>query len=260
MTIKKIIIFILLLIGNETNAQSDYEIRYLGNMGIAIIHNDSAIIIDGLHDYYDKYYLPTDTTALQAILQKKMPYKNIVAIVITHKHSDHFDSLLVTNVANTHASAILLGGNQTKSLLGINVKGRFIAATDSLLHMINPNIRMTLKKIPHINPARHAAIENYRIEVVWNGFRLIHFGDAEILPVTIQGLKQAPNVLVVPDWYLENKAILYLNQLNPKKIILSHIDPAAKKISKPEKLKPELYQFLVYGDKIKIKNDLKRND
>ncbi len=254
MSIYKCILIILLLVGAETMAQTNFEIRYLGNMGVAIIHKDSAIIIDGLHDYYDKYYLPTDTIALGEILQKKKPFKKIVAIAFTHKHSDHFDSLLVTNVANSNTSAKLIGGNQTKSLLGISIQKRFIIAENNLSQVINSNIKIVLKKIPHINPARHATVENYRIEVVWNGFHLVHLGDADIQPVAIEGLNQAPDVVVMPDWFLNNKAIHYLNQLKPKNIILSHIDPAGKKVNKPEKLKNVLIQFMGYGDKITIKS------
>lgn len=250
MKLKACIFFVLIVIADNVIAQTNFEVRYLGNMGVAIIHNDSAILIDGLHDYYDKYYLPTDAATLSAILEKKKPFKTIVAIAFTHKHGDHFDSALVTNVSARHSNALLLGGNQTKSLLNSNIQKRFVAATDELKQQINSDILITLKKIPHVNPARHAAVENYRIEVIWNGIRFVHFGDADIQALATRDLKQLPDVLIIPDWFLSGSQ--YLNQLKAKKIIVSHIDPSAGKIKKPEKLESVLVPFMRYGDKLII--------
>ena len=104
------------------SAQKDFEIRYLGNMGIAVSHNDSTKLIDALHDFYGSDYLPTDEKALHAILGKQAPYKKIIAIAATHRHSDHFDSAVVTNVANVHASALIISGGQTQSLLSSSLQ------------------------------------------------------------------------------------------------------------------------------------------
>ncbi|HEY0731782.1 MAG TPA: hypothetical protein VGD33_05150, partial [Chitinophagaceae bacterium] len=34
------------------------QVEYVGNMGVAIIKGDTAILIDALHDYYKDAYLP----------------------------------------------------------------------------------------------------------------------------------------------------------------------------------------------------------
>ena len=148
-------------------------------MGIAVSHNDSTILIDALHDFYGSDYLPTDEKALHAILGKQAPYKKIIAIAATHRHSDHFDSAVVTNVANVHASALIISGGQTQSLLSSSLQKNFTKVSDTLTIRINDGLILYLHRIPHTYATRHAGVENYRVEITWNGFRLVHLGDAD---------------------------------------------------------------------------------
>ncbi len=248
--LSKCFLWVLILLTGPVSAQNIFEVRYLGNMGIALIHNDSAIIIDGLHDFYESGYLQSDPNIIKAILQKQKPYKNIVAIAVTHKHNDHFDSKLTTAVANVHTSAVIMGGNQTKELLESTLHWRFVSPGNNTTMIIKPNLTINLKKIAHTYPSRHSGVDNYRVEVVWNGFRLIHFGDAAILPEATRGLSASPDVIVIPQWFLDNDAVPFLEQLDPANIFVTHIAPSTShsKIKKPAKLRA-VTPFILYGDR-----------
>ena len=234
------------------HAQKQFEIRYMGNMGIAISHNDSTIIIDGLHDFYDDAYLPTDESAVKAMLQKQIPYKKIIAIAVTHRHSDHFDSTLITDVANVHTSAVLLGGAQTRSLLSQTLQPKFRMVTNNITLRINGTLIINLWRIPHTYAARHASVENYRVEIIWNGFRVVHLGDADVKNDAIGSLQDKPDVMVVPNWFLSNEGVKLLETLKPVRLLVTHVSPADNTIFKHQKLKSEIITFRKYGDQIKI--------
>lgn len=243
------IILIFLLIGVKANAQMGFELRYLGNMGVAIIHDDSAIIIDGLHDFYTPDYLPTDTNTLKSILKKEYPFTNIVVIGFTHRHHDHFDSSLVTSAVNIHSQSRLLGGEQVKALLDKFYQSRFLPFSENNAIEINPNLLIRLRKIPHINPIRHAAVDNYRIEIRWNEFYIIHLGDAAIVPQASAQIEGVPDVMIVPQWFLTNEGIDLLAEIKPKNILVTHISPQDSGIIKNEKLKSPAIAFKNYNDK-----------
>lgn len=249
--------FFVFLIGISgvvcVNAQQQFEIRYLGNMGIALTHNDSTILVDGLHDFYEKDYLPTDATALSTMLQQKTPYKRIIAIAVTHRHSDHVDSTLITNVANVHTAAILLGGDQTRSLLSPGLLKRFPPIADSITIRLNTRLEINLRRIAHTYQARHSAIENYRIEVVWNGFRIVHLGDADLRPAALTSLKNNPDIIVIPNWFLSNEGIKLLNELKPARVLVTHISPGDNENYQNEKLRAAITAFQKYGDLVIMK-------
>lgn len=218
-------------------------------MGIAIVHNDSTIIIDGLHDFYESAYLPTDSAVLKKILLRQQPFGNIVLIAITHRHNDHFDSALITTVANVHVSAILMGSDQIKQRLGSSMQKRVMPVSHSPLKP-KPAITVIQEKIPHINPARHSVVDNIRFEINWDGFRIIHLGDADILPETIADVKEKPDVIIIPEWFLANEATLLLKKIRPANIIVTHISPSGSATYKTD---PRTTIFRRYGDKIILK-------
>ncbi len=213
-------------------------------MGVAIIHNDSAIIIDGVHDFYKPEYLPADSDALKKMFAGQIPFKTIVAIAVTHLHHDHFDSALVTNVANRHPSAILVSSPQVKRLLGRQMQNRVIPG----LNGNNPEI--ISRKISHINPALHSEVENYRFDIRWKGFHIVHLGDAAVSKEAVSSLTGKIDAIIIPQWFLTPGGIELLSGLNPANIIVTHISPLACKIQKQGNQKPAMITFCAYGDKI----------
>ena len=90
------------------------------------------------------------------------------------------------------------------------------------------------------------------MEITWNGFRLVHLGDADEKNEVIALLKEKPDVMVVPSWYLSNEGIELLNKVKAAKILVSHISPGNKTMKKSDMLHAEQILFKNYGDKINI--------
>jgi L-ascorbate metabolism protein UlaG (beta-lactamase superfamily) len=243
---------IAIFVVHTLNAQKRFEIRYLGNMGIAIVHNDSTIIIDGLHDYYEADYMPTDSSAIGEMLRKQKPFVRVIAIAVTHRHSDHFDEHVVASVAKVHQASLLIGGSQTRSLLNADMQKRFSQVIDTATFSIGSNLSIKARRIPHTYPQRHSAVENYRIEIIWNAFRLVHLGDADTRSEVLAALGKKPDILVVPSWFLEQQGILLIEQINPAKVLATHISPADKSVKAKAGLNAEQILFKKYGDKINI--------
>lgn len=250
--IRVLLLCIGILVFHRLQAQKQFEIRYLGNMGIAIVHNDSSILIDGLHDYYEEYYLPTDTSAISAMLRKQKPFSRILAIAVTHRHSDHFDENIVASVAKAHPLALLIGGSQTRSLLNADMQKRFGQVVETGSFSIGNNLLIQVRRVPHTYPQRHSAVENYRVEIIWNGFRLVHLGDADTKNEVVASLATNPDVLVVPSWYIGEEGIPFIGQVNPAKVLVTHIAPADRSMKKNDKIHSEQVLFKNYGDKINI--------
>lgn len=236
------------LVSSYACSQRKYDIVYLGNMGVAITHNDSAIIIDGLHDFYRAEYLPTDTSLLQRILNKETPFRTILALCFTHFHNDHFDSTLVSQVVSVHKQVKLIGTSQTKNLLNTAGQQMYAPVSDSIKLTVGKNITMQVRKIPHINP-RHVSVENYRFEIEWNGYRFIHLGDAAIVPESVAYITKAPDVMIVPGWFMVDAGKKFLVALNPKKTIVTHIEPFARH---NQYLSHDYVRFENYGAKYSV--------
>ena len=233
-------------------AQKQFEVRYLGNMGIAIVHNDSAVIIDGLHDHYQDDYLQTDTSAIGAMLRRQKPYSKIVVIAVTHRHSDHFDENVMASVANVHPAALLVSGSQTKAMLNTDLQKRFSLVAETATFNVGPHLLINARRVPHTYPQRHSAVENYRVEIAWNGFRLVHLGDADTKNEVIAALAERPDVWVVPSWYFDDEGVVLIERNNPVKVIATHITPGFNGMKKIAKIKAEQIFFKKYGDKINI--------
>lgn len=249
---KALVICTLVFLIPSVAAVAQTEIRYLGNMGIAIIHKDSAIIIDGLHDFYENDYLQTDTGALRAMHLRQKPFEKIIAIAVTHKHSDHFDENSVSSVAKIHTAALILGGSQTRALVDATIQKRFTLITDTATVRVNSNIVICIRRIPHTWPQRHAAVENYRYEISWNNFSLVHLGDADTKQDAVAHLQKAPDVLVVPNWFLETEGVSLINSVNPGRVLVTHIAPGDSKIKTNNKINALQHLFKKHGDNIKI--------
>lgn len=251
--IKNITLYIILSVAVwPCFAQVNFEIKYLGNMGVAITCHDSTIIIDGIHDYYDKYYLPTDSALLEKMFKKEKPFSKIVAIAFSHYHNDHFDSLLLTKISGIHSTARLVGPQQVKVKAGEKLSSKFFAIGDKMVYKLGNNLIIAVNRTPHINPSRHAAVQNLRTEIEWNGKRFIHFGDADLVENAVADLRGRPDLAIVPDWFNGKLGKPLLEKLDAKNILLTHIEPGGGQINF---ILSNMKAFSKYGDRFDLNKD-----
>lgn len=243
---KIISLLLLWCCGQVSHAQSTQPtIYYVGNMGVAVVKNDSVILIDALHDYYDVYYLPSDTVLLQKIQQQEKPFRQLIAILATHMHHDHFDDFLITRVNQQNNASTIVTGKQPASFLSSRDRLRLQIIDQIGTVSLSDQLKITLKNVGHTG-ARHQTVENYRIELTWGNFRLVHFGDAALNTQTLDGLTDGIDVAIVPYWFCYDATdIQLLEQKKFKKIIATHIDP--KGAAPFGKSSIEIISFMRYG-------------
>lgn len=242
------ILWLLLFCSITAQAQNPtaFEIHYVGNMGVAIVKNDSVILIDALHDYYDVYYLPTDTAILSKIKNRVKPFKTLVAIVATHMHKDHFDETIISNLSSKLLSTKTIVGEQPAQTL-TNMSSqqlKVIRQTGTL--KLNEFISITMKNIGHVGQ-RHLDIENYRVEIAWGKQRFVHFGDAAASEKSFDGLLPGAEVAIVPDWLCYDASdIALLEKQQFRKIVATHIAPSGMR-NEMGKSSIEIIPFVKYG-------------
>lgn len=225
-------------------------IYYVGNMGVAVVKNDSVVLIDALHDYYGTYYLPSDPAFLAKLRSKQKPFSKLIAITATHIHGDHFDSALVKQLSDAFPAAKLLMGRQFSPLLGAINSSRIGFADDYLSFRLSASLTININRITHVGGARHGNIHDYRIELVWDGFRVVHFGDAEVSAKSFSGLDTGADLFIIPAWFaLDNTAIDFMEKLKVKRLLVTHIDPH-QPLPKWNKTNIPLNVFEKYGDKL----------
>ena len=251
-TITCIIISILLfgsvqeVRGQQSNA---LQVEYVGNMGVAITKGDTAILIDALHDYYKDAYLPSSPSFLDMLFAKRSPYKTVPAILVTHKHDDHFDSALVRKALDSHPEAKLLTGKQLDAFLYNRYKAQYRLTDDALFNAPAANIQINLKKIKHTYQQRHSGVHNYRAEIIWNNKKIIHIGDALDIEESLNGLNKV-DVLIIPFWHFLDKGnVSQIEKLRPAMVILTHISPEGSPAAYlSDIIKP--IEFKTYGQKV----------
>lgn len=226
-------------------------VYYVGNMGVAIVKNDSVILIDALHDYFDVYYRPSDPAILKKLTDREKPFLKLIAITATHLHNDHFDDALISRMSeNTNETKVIMGKQPAEKLTGVDRK-ILVSVNQVGTVKLSDQLSISLKNVGH-SGSRNQSIENYRIEITWGAYRFVHFGDATPDEKSFDGLVPGADVAIVPYWFcFDARDIQVLETKIFKKIIATHIDPAG---SAPfGKSSVEIIPFKTYGQQYELK-------
>ncbi len=246
------LLVIIIAFANPCWAQSGKPaVYYVGNMGVAIVKNDSVILIDALHDYYDVYYLPSDPAILKKLGEREEPFQKLIGIIATHMHSDHFDDTVISQMSQkTKTAKVIMGAQPAEKLTGVDQKV-LIRVNQTGTVKLSEQLSITLKNIGH-SGSRHKSIENYRIEITWGAYRFVHFGDAITDAKSLEGIAPGADVAIVPYWFVfDARDIQLLEAKQFKKIIATHIDPASTAPFGASSI--EIIPFARYGQWYKVK-------
>jgi L-ascorbate metabolism protein UlaG (beta-lactamase superfamily) len=225
-------------------------VYYVGNMGVAIVKNDSVILIDALHDYYDVYYRPTDPAILKKLDTREKPFQKLVAITATHMHNDHFDDALISQLSQKIETKVIMGQQPAEKLTGVDQKV-LVRFNQAGTVKLSDHLSITFRNVGH-SGSRNQSIENYRIEITWGGYRFVHFGDATPDEKSFDGLLPGADIAVVPFWFcFDAKDIQLLETKQFRKIIATHIDPAGT--APFGKSSIEIIPFKNYGQEYVVK-------
>ena len=225
----------------DSTKSNALKIAYVGNMGVCIEYDDNTVIIDGLHQFYNKAYVHPTQDMVDLLISGN--FKNFTAIeyvLITHIHGDHFSGKYAKQYLEQNTNGIVVGSSQIKndivdfhSKKDSLIQRLIVVPYDKKPHVIeNSNISITAIQCNHSSPKRHRNTQNFAYLVEINDFNVLHVGDTDWdltrEPMTTLGLKAKQiDIAVLPYWLLlENDALEQVeNQIAPRHIIASHIPP-----------------------------------
>lgn len=97
----------------------DVTIRFIANEGVHISDGETGVLIDALtwNSYDGTYALPSDE-ARAAMIAGDAPYDDVVALLFTHIHGDHFDP----------EGAVAISQNDVSIMGSVQIFDAFIAA------------------------------------------------------------------------------------------------------------------------------------
>jgi L-ascorbate metabolism protein UlaG (beta-lactamase superfamily) len=256
-----IILFPLNLISYPHDTPKTCKVTYLANEGFLLETANRKIIIDGIFGGIKGSWCdqPGDSVS-NLMLNGKFPFNNIDVVLITHKHSDHFNTSMVTTFLMTNRKSVLICPDQVNQLLKTNpdyskVAGRIQALKtpipfDTLLIINKVNIKvLRLNHGAFIETDSttgrkydlHSGVENFGYLTDIDGFTFLHVGDGS--PSTNKELYKGYgldnkdlDIAFLDRVFLGKDGQELMNEvIHSKNIVFMHIEPG----------KAEYYKSLV---------------
>ncbi len=222
---------------------STARVTYLANAGILLTKGQHAVLIDGLHRFYNAAYAVLPDEQRHAIETAQAPYRDIDAIVVTHNHGDHVHAEAVLSHMQHNPRAHLYAAEQVVQAV------RALQPTAEILARIHevpaqPGAHHVAKKVVadeiqieflglrHAG-TRHTNVQNLGVIVHLGSLKIAHFGDAEGSTSNLEGFalhRLDIDVAFVPDWYLADTRgrNVVRQQIAAKRVFAIHIDPARR--------------------------------
>ncbi len=236
-----LLLLLLPVILGKVGAEGDdgVTITYIANEGVLIAHEDSQVLIDGLHRPYRPAYAVLPTEERQHIETAQPPYDEIDVILVSHVHRDHFHADAVGRHLRHNANAILIASGQVAD----SVKAYYeeYDAVREQVRTVTPaigeRISMTVKGIEvEVLGLRHGSerfrwVQNLGHIVSIGGKRILHIGDADMTAGNFEAFSLAEaniDIAFIPYWFLESRAgrSIVREVIQPKHVISVHIPPA----------------------------------
>lgn len=257
---KIFILALLILYSTSAISQSPCKITYIANEGFLIKIDDKKILIDALFGGFDGNWCDKPNDDTKSKLERAVsPFDNVDIIAISHKHQDHFNAEMVIKHIINNPKCIVVCPKQTDSLLKSYsnyeiIKNNIYAITpainrDTSLKLKNINIRILRFEHSHyyiqdeitgLKVNKHEDIENIGFVINVDGINLFHCGDAnpwkeeEYRVFNLK--KERADVALLENLFMndnQTKGIIN-NYINPKNIILMHLEPNNSQILKRE--------------------------
>ncbi|OFX88112.1 MAG: hypothetical protein A2W99_10810 [Bacteroidetes bacterium GWF2_33_16] len=253
------IIFLNLLIILVLNAQSAYSqkpnnsctITYIANEGFLIETANHKILIDALFGNIRGNWNDQPSDSISNLMLKGLPpFDNVDLILVTHKHSDHFNPPMIINFLKNNQKSILICPDQANQLLKsdadyLKVSKRLRPILSSIpfdTSLSVNNIKIKILRLNHgsyfekdsitgENYDLHSKIENFAYLIEVDSFIIYHSGDGS--PATNIDLYKnysigdnELDIAFLDRVYLSKEGQELINKyINSNNIIFMHIDP-----------------------------------
>jgi len=272
------IIFLNILIILILNAHSAYSqrpnnsctITYIANEGFLIETSNHKIIIDALFGGIKGGWCDQPNDSINNLMLKGIsPFNNIDLVLVSHKHSDHFNSDMVIKFMMNSTQSVLICPDQVNKQLQLkadysSVSNRMKPVLSSIpfdTSLFVNDIKINILRLNHgsyfekdsitgENYDLHSKIENFAYLIEIDGFIIFHSGDGS--PSTNMDLyknysigDKELDVAFLDRVYLSNDGQKLMSEyITSKNIIFMHIDPGKSNYYKSViQSVPEMFVF-----------------
>jgi len=264
-----ILIFANNLIVCSQSTTKSCTITYVANEGFLVEASNKKILIDALFGGIKGNWCDQPSDSVSNLMLKGLaPFDNINLVLVTHKHSDHFNETKVVEFLKNNPNSRLVCPFQINEKLKNNsnyseVSERVTSLIsqvpfDSLLHFDKLNVRVL--RLNHGSYFEkdsagnsfdlHRDIENFGYLIDIDGFRLLHTGDGS--PSTNKELyknyglgNKELDVAFLDRVFLGREGQELMSEvIRSKNIVFMHIEPGKRDYYKSiVKSVPEMFVF-----------------
>lgn len=215
------------------HSQEKSQIQYIANQGVFIEYNGKKVLIDALHDPHLTYYQETRAAFRLMLTTATAPFEKVDLFLATSALGDHFDSKLTIDFLEKHIETILIAPQQVLDSMGTltHLEAQFypLRETDSGLMYAMDGVDIHTFPLKHAFNEESEWVENMAYLLDFEGFRILHVGDANFLPENLNRIEKeigkGVDYVILPDWFFENKEAIakVKKQIKAKKFIVAHV-------------------------------------
>lgn len=204
-------------------------LEYLANMGVLLTGTATTIAIDAFHHGALEAYAPLRAEDRASLEGATGRHARVDAILVTHRHLDHFQAASVAARLAADAATQLLaprevidsvvafapalrGSPRVRALAG----GEVVTVGEATVRALD---------LPH-NPTRTPRAQNLGYVVTLDGVRLLHVGDADPDPERLRaaiGPRRGLDFAVVPYWYLVPGSPALMDAIGAGRFLAAHV-------------------------------------
>lgn len=225
------------------------RVTYVANEGVLVQTPHHKVLIDALFGGVQGNWCEQPSqSVLRAMIDGVAPFDGVTAVLITHKHADHFSEPVVMEFLKSHPQALLVCPDQVNAILAndpgypdISARVHSLKVTktfDTLLTFGGLKIRaMRFDHGPYVvkdsatGQARniHRDVENICYLVDSDGFTVFHSGDCSTAVAQFAGYGLAArktDFVLVDRTFMEKEGLDALGRaFDTQNLVFMHVEP-----------------------------------
>lgn len=223
------------------------DIQLIANSGVLVTWGPYRVLVDGIYGK-NRFFSPPQKEMQKAVFGMESVYRNVDAVLVTHRHTDHFDAAYVDKyAANNAVKGIYVpqaSGDPASFLEDLRplpkaaAKGVLrevrLAGEETLSVSLGEGCRAVFLRTRHLDGKSYSSILHCSLFFEAGGRRILFAADADYCPEnqrTFAAWGQLDAVFVTPLFLSMPQGRRLLEEIHPGQVVLYHIPFAPDDVS-----------------------------
>lgn len=221
---------------NHTDRMDDkYIITYIANAGIMIQHNDTKILVDGMHSRKAHVFSTVPEELLDKMVNGIGIFHNIDYLLFTHQHADHMDLGKVLKYKHNNKNTFLIAPKYLEGKIQYKSSGALEEVQNKILlqseigeikHISFDNVNIKYFRSLH-DGEDYQNVNNYCYIISLGTKTFLHIGDTAINKEFLQGILSEEKIdyafLNFPFECLPKGREIINEVICPEKLVVFHL-------------------------------------